>query len=175
MCELRRHACHTLGLQCYHLEIAKWTHDTHALTSTLMVPKVDRDTAVYQILRKMKSPITATKHTVLEHLEQCQGGDVDLLRCVHERRIRVRTAPASGSWENPVQSRIHDTKLPSKPAQRRRIGSSLDEIWWSGKTRVSRSRRTGGREGVHAKSRLEVMKTLLERWSLKGTWHMRIF
>lgn len=161
MFELHRHACHTLGSRCHHSVIAKWAHNTHALIINLdrwwhqklrASETLIEGTAVYHILRKTKSPISATKHTVLEHLEQCQGGDVDLLRCVHERRVRVRTAPAPGSWENPVQSRIHGTKLPSEPTQRRSIGGSLDEIRWSGETRVSRFRRTGGRENECVRS-----------------------
>ena len=41
---------------------------------------------------------------MLEHLEEGEGGDVDLLRRVEERGVRRRVVHAAGAGENSVQS-----------------------------------------------------------------------
>lgn len=51
------------------------------------------------------------KNTMLEHLQQRQRRDVDLLRGVYQRRVRMRSSHTATrtpcSWENPVQPGIH--------------------------------------------------------------------
>ncbi len=48
---------------------------------------------------------------MLEHLQQRQRRDVDLLRGVYQRRVRMRSSHTATrtpcSWENPVQPGIH--------------------------------------------------------------------
>jgi len=41
--------------------------------------------------------------TVLEHLEQRQRGNIDLLRGIDKRRVGVRSSSRTAPGENPVQ------------------------------------------------------------------------
>jgi hypothetical protein len=61
--------------------------------------------------------------TVLEHLEQSEGGDVDLLGGVEQRRVR-RRLPHPGGAEDPLQP-LHGS-LPSA----RSGGESCEKDWW---------------------------------------------